>query len=246
MVILRSAQVASLFQPVARPSPVISVSVSGSRSPGQISSFRRDSVLGLPGTLDFHAPGILSALTQRCWHNLTPRSASLKNRALDRRVFFLVHLEISRFAQKHPVPCSPALVLCAALSRVRGPTIQPLTPVLGQIQGTKSTSPPWRTSRYRYVGSVASHPSELEKPRTQAPNAQLPPQTCSQLLHSQAFLSLVPGSRALVPPSRFMPLCQESSRGHFMGPSRVDRCLRHGMGSSQGWRTTPALRWKSG
>ena len=51
-------------------------------------SFRRNSVLGLPGILDFHAPGILSAMTQRSWYNLTPRRASQNNRALDKRVFW--------------------------------------------------------------------------------------------------------------------------------------------------------------
>ena len=90
VVVLRSAQEASVFQPVAAARSSRSIYwgfVSGSRSPGQISSFRRDSVLGLPGTLDFQAPGILSAMTQRCWYNLTPRPASQNNRALDRRVF---------------------------------------------------------------------------------------------------------------------------------------------------------------
>ena len=88
-----------------------------------------------------------------------------------------------------------ALVLCAALSRVRGPTLQPLTPFLGQILGTKSTSPPPRTSRYRYVGSVAwHHPSRRSlAPRPRMPNF-LPKRarSCSPARPSSP-LSQVPG-----------------------------------------------------
>ena len=44
--------------------------------------------LSILGMLDFHAPATLSAMTQRCWYNLTARPASQNHRALDRRVFW--------------------------------------------------------------------------------------------------------------------------------------------------------------
>ena len=248
MVILRSAQEASLFQPVARGATIpgyfgFCLWIAESWTNQLLSARQRLGTSRHTGLSGSWNP-VRDDAALLAQPHASPRKS--ERQSFGQESFFLGILRSHASRRNIRSLFSLALSLCAALSRVRGPTIQPLTPVLGQIQGTKSTSPPWRTSRYRYVGSVAWHPSESEKPRTQAPNAQLPPQTCSQLLPSQAFLSLVPGSRALVPPSRFMPLCQESSRGHFMGPSRVDRCLRHGMGSSHGWRTTPALRWNSG
>ena len=148
-----------------------------------------------------------------------------------------MHLEISRFVQKHPVPCSPAFVLCAVLSRVRGPTIQPMTPVLGQIHSTKSTRPPLRRSRYRYIGSVAWQPSESEKPRTPGPECPT---------SSPNVLAVAPQPGLPLPCPRFqdggIPQSLHATLSrvvtwplHGSQPSGW-RCLRHGIGSSHGWR----------
>ena len=247
MVILRSAQEASLFQPVARPSPVISVSVSGSRSYGKISSFRRDSVLGLPGTLDFQAPGILSAMTQRRWHNLTPRPASQNDRALDRRVFFLGGILRSHASRRNirsliasPLCCVQPSLACGADGTAidarswPDPGHQEYEPTMEKV----SLPIRWQCGLATIRVGEASHPGP-ECP-TSSPNV----------------LAVAPQPGLPLPCPRFqdggIPQSLHASLSrvvtwplHGSQPSGW-RCLRHGIGSSHGWRTTPALRWNSG
>ena len=112
MVILRSAQEASLFQPVATIPDYFGFCL-------WIAEFLTNQFLSILDMLDFHAPAILSAMTRPCWYNFTPRPASQNNGALDRRVFLGI-LRSPASRRNIQSLFSLALSLCAALSRVRG------------------------------------------------------------------------------------------------------------------------------
>ena len=119
--------------------------------------------------------------------------------------------------------------LCGILAReLLGPTIQSLTPVPGQIQGTKIASPlpirwPIRVGEASFPGPECptSSPHVLVVPRSSSPLSQVPGwwyypvASCTFVRSRHVATSWV--------------------------PAQWMECLRHGMWSNHRWRTTPAL-----